>query len=37
MKWKNKGHEFDEMANNVLQENVSYYIWGAGTFGESFY
>jgi len=38
MQWKNKGHEFDELAK-IICENKNengYYIWGAGTFGISF-
>ena len=37
MKWKNKGHEFDSMEKNFDNENMRYYIWGAGTFGIAFY
>lgn len=36
MKWNNKGHEFDEVANHILEDDVSYWIWGAGTYGISF-
>lgn len=36
MKWKNKGHEFDELSKKILNDKVQYYIWGAGTFGRSF-
>lgn len=37
MKWTNKGHEYDEQAVHICKNTESYYIWGAGTFGESFY
>lgn len=37
MKWKNKGHEFDEMERRFDDKNTRYYIWGAGTFGIAFY
>lgn len=37
MKWKKKGHEFDEYARVICNPESKYYIWGAGTFGESFY
>lgn len=37
MKWTNKGHQFDEVAKEILKEDISYYIWGAGMLGEVFY
>lgn len=37
MKWTNKGHEFDQVAKEILKEEVSYYIWGAANFGQCFY
>lgn len=39
MKWNNKGHECDEIARIICSEanKTVYYIWGAGTFGISFY
>ena len=37
MKWKNKGHEFDNMERQFDIKNSHYYIWGAGTFGSAFY
>lgn len=37
MKWKNKGKEFENIAQKILNDSIEYYIWGAGTFGESFY
>lgn len=37
MKWKNKGHEFDEVAKEILDENSEYYLWGAGAYGMNFY
>ncbi len=37
MKWKNKGHEYDEFAKAICNENIKYYLWGAGILGESFY
>ncbi|MCQ2505779.1 MAG: radical SAM protein [Lachnospiraceae bacterium] len=36
MKWKNKGHEFDEIKSIFSKENIRCYIWGAGTFGYAF-
>ncbi len=33
MKWKNKGHEFDEIAKIICDENNRYYIWGLGETG----
>lgn len=37
MKWKNKGHEFDEVAKDILDDNAKYYLWGAGVNGLNFY
>lgn len=37
MKWKHKGHEYDEIAKDICDEHIGYYIWGAGVLGESFY
>jgi FlaA1/EpsC-like NDP-sugar epimerase len=37
MKWTNKGHQFDDIAKVVCDDESEYYIWGAGVFGESFY
>lgn len=37
MKWTNKGHEFDEVAKEILDENAKYYLWGAGVYGTNFY
>lgn len=37
MKWENKGHEFDDIAEIILESNVKYYIWGAAVAGKSFY
>lgn len=40
MKWRNKGHEYDqigEMICSLNKKDTTFYIWGAGTFGVSFY
>lgn len=37
MKWTNKGHEFDEIAKEILKEDVEYYLWGAGVYGITFF
>lgn len=40
MKWTNKGHQFDVLGKKIcalVQEKSTFYIWGAGTFGISFY
>lgn len=40
MKWTNKGHQFDVVGKKIcaLSEHApSFYIWGAGTFGISFF
>lgn len=37
MIWTNKGKEFDEIAKIICDDSLSYYIWGAGTFGISVY
>lgn len=37
MKWKNKGHEYDDMKKRFDNKDTQYYIWGAGTFGIAFY
>lgn len=36
MKWKNKGHEFDEMGKSFI-ENPDLYIYGAGDYGTKVY
>ena len=35
MKWKNKGHEFDE-AYQKMKSKESYYLFGAGDYGTQF-
>lgn len=37
MKWENKGREYDKIAGIICDERNSYYLWGAGVFGQSFY
>lgn len=37
MKWKNKGHEFDNLKPLFEKETIRAYIWGAGTFGYAFF
>jgi hypothetical protein len=39
MKWKNKGHEFDDLAEVILDtaRTKSFYIWGAGYFGDAIF
>lgn len=37
MKWTNKGKEYENTISNVINNNLDVYIWGAGTFGKSFY
>lgn len=37
MKWENIGHEYDELAVTICEENIKYYVWGAGVLGNSFY
>lgn len=40
MKWTNKGHQYDLLGKkicNIGVENIAYLVWGAGTFGISFY
>lgn len=37
MKWKNKGKEFDTVAQIICDKKHKYYVWGAGVFGQSFY
>lgn len=40
MKWTNKGHQYDQIGNRIcaMSKNApSFYIWGAGTFGISFF
>lgn len=40
MKWNNKGHQFDLIGEKIRvfsETNAAFYIWGAGTFGISFY
>jgi hypothetical protein len=36
MKWSNKGHEFDSLAEKLLRlaETKRFYIWGAGYYGD---
>ncbi len=36
MKWKNKGHEFDGVYDNISKRN-KYYLYGAGDYGSLFY
>ena len=36
MKWKNKGHEFDEMYKNI-SDKTNFYLFGAGDYGQQFY
>ncbi len=36
MKWKNKGHEFDEMYKEI-EKKQSFYMFGAGDYGNQFY
>ncbi len=36
MKWKNKGHEFDEVYSKIEKRN-KYYLYGAGDYGNLFY
>ncbi len=36
MKWKNKGHEFDEVYNDMCQK-TRFYLLGAGDYGHQFY
>lgn len=37
MKWENKGHEYDSVAEMICADDIKYYLWGAGVLGESFY
>lgn len=37
MKWTNKGHQFDEVAKEILSEESKYYLWGKGAYGLKFY
>ena len=37
MKWTNKGHEFDSIAEKICNSRHEFIIWGAGTFGEAFF
>lgn len=37
MKWNNKGKEYEKTIPHVINDNLDVYIWGAGTFGKSFY
>lgn len=39
MKWKNKGHEFDDLAQIIIDsaQTKSFYIWGAGYFGDAIF
>lgn len=38
MKWTNKGHQYDELAEIICKdEEYEYYIWGAGITGGVFY
>ena len=36
MKWKNRGHEYDEMYVNIERKN-SFYLFGAGDYGRQIY
>ncbi len=36
MKWKNKGHEYDEMYENI-DKKEGFYLFGAGDYGRQFY
>lgn len=36
MKWKNKGHEYDEMYKNIQEKN-EFYLFGAGDYGNQFF
>lgn len=36
MKWKNKGHEFDYMYEEIIKKD-SFYLFGAGDYGTQFY
>lgn len=36
MKWKNRGHEYDEMYCNIEQKKI-FYLFGAGDYGKQFY
>lgn len=35
MKWRNKGHEYDEMYKNI-EKKTRYYLFGAGDYGHQF-
>ena len=35
MKWKNKGHEFDSVYENITHKKV-FYLYGAGDYGNQF-
>lgn len=35
MKWKNKGHEYDNMYNNIINKS-GFYLFGAGDYGTQF-
>lgn len=40
MKWTNRGHQYDSIGEKICllsEKNSSFYIWGAGTFGISFF
>lgn len=37
MKWQKIGHEYDELAVKICEENIKYYIWGEGVLGNSFF
>lgn len=39
MKWSNRSHEFDTIAQEILRssQKKSFYIWGAGYFGDAIY
>lgn len=40
MKWENRGHQYDLIGRKICalsEERSAFYIWGAGTFGISFY
>ena len=35
MKWKNKGHEYDQIFNKI-DEKKEFYLFGAGDYGTQF-
>lgn len=36
MKWKNRGHEYDDVFQNIMKKNA-FYLFGAGDYGRQFY